>query len=113
MLPLLTWTIVQRIVSLYETRILKRSLHDSSMTGEKKVAEWLRRHPDAMHSQLGVDPSTFMLLLHDLETLGELSPTRWISTRVQLAIFLYMCREGLGVRHAGEAFQRSLETVAK
>jgi len=66
-----------------------------------------------MHSHLGVFPSTFKLVLHDIETLGGLAPTRYISTWVQLAIFLYICKEGLGVRHAGEAFQRSLDTISK
>ena len=31
----------------------------------------------------------------------------------QLAISLYVCREGLGVRHTAETFQRSLATVSK
>ncbi len=60
------------------------------MTGEMKVSEWLRRHPIAMHSQLGVSPTTFRLVLHDREELGDLAPTRYISSRIQLSIFLYM-----------------------
>ena len=83
------------------------------MTGEMKLEEWLRRHPNAMHAHLGVDPSTFILVLCDLENLGGLAATRHISTRVQLAMFLYICKEGVGVRHAGECFQRSLYTVSK
>jgi len=78
-----------------------------------KVCEWLQLHPSALHSHLGVIPSTFNSVLHDLETMGKLAPSRHISTRIQLAISLYICMEGLGLRHAGEAFQRSLDTVSK
>ena len=91
---------------------LKRRIHDSKMTGEMKVAEWLTRHDEAMRSQLGVIPATFRHVLLDLETMGGLAPTRYVSTSVQLAIFLYICREGLGLRHAGECFQRSLNTIS-
>ncbi len=112
-LPLLNSAIGEYVLRLCSSRLLKRRLHDSMMTGEMKVSEWLRRHPSAMHSQLGVSLTTFRLVLHDLEELGGLAPTRYISSWIQLAIFLYMCREGLGVRHAGECFQRGLETVAK
>jgi len=61
----------------------------------------------------GRSPFDLQACLVRSSTLGGLAPTRYISTRVQLAIFLYICKEGLGVRHAGEAFQRSLDTVSK
>ncbi len=60
------------------------------MTGEQKVDEWLRRHSATMHSQLGVFPSTFVLVLQDLENFSHFAPTRYISIQVQLAIFLYI-----------------------
>jgi len=66
-LPLRNSAIVEYVLRLYSSRLLKRRLHDSMMTGEMKVSEWLRRHPSAMHSQLGVSPTTFRLVLHDLE----------------------------------------------
>ena len=106
-------SVLQWALSQYSSRILKVRLNDSAFTGEMKIEEWLRRHPSAMHSHLGVFPDTFLLILHDLETLGKLKATRFISTRVQFGIFLYICREGLGVRHASEAFQRSRDTVSK
>jgi len=43
------------------------------MTGEIKIKQWYQRHPGAMHSHLGVLPSTFKLVLHDLGTLGGLA----------------------------------------
>ena len=76
------------VIDLYSARMLRRRIHDSSMTGEQKVSEWLERHPAAMHSQLGLNPATFSLVLRDLETLGGLRPRRQVSTRVELAIFL-------------------------
>lgn len=106
-------SVIQQVIQVYSTSILKEQLHDSMITGEMKVYDWMRRNPSAMHSHLGVNPITFRLMLRNLETLGQLEPTRFISTRIQLAIFLYMCRDGLGVCHAGEAFQRSNETILK
>jgi len=106
--------IIHRVLTAYTSRLLKLRTHDSRMTGEMQIEEWYQRHPGAMHSHLGVFSSTFKLVLYDLETVGGgLAPTRYISIRGQLAIFLYICKEGLGVRHAGEAFQRSLDTVSK
>ncbi len=62
-LPLLNSAIVEYVLRLYSSRLLKRRLHDSMMTGEMKVSGWLRRYPSAMHSQLGVSPTTFRLVL--------------------------------------------------
>ncbi|KAK0440669.1 uncharacterized protein EV420DRAFT_1249896, partial [Desarmillaria tabescens] len=39
--------------------------------------------------------------------------TRNVFLEEQVAIFLYMCVTGLSVRHVGERFQRSNETIAK
>ena len=106
-------SVFQWVIDPHSSRVLRVRLHDSMFTGEMKIEEWLRRHPGAMHSHLGVFRDTFLLILHDLETLGKLRATRYISTRNQLGIFLYICREGLGLRHASEAFQRSNDTVSK
>ena len=109
----LTVAIAEHVLHLHYTRLFRRPKRDSSMRGEKKVEEWLRRHPAAMHDHLSVSPTTFGLILGDLETLGDLKPTLHTSSRVQLAIFLYTCRDGGSVRHAGECFQKSNETIAR
>jgi hypothetical protein len=41
------------------------------------------------------------------------SSSRFVSLEEQLAIFLYACVTGLTVRHIGERFQRSNETISK
>ena len=90
LLPDITRSVIQHVLQLYSSQILKRRLDDSMMTGEQKVDEWLRRHSATMHSQLGVFPSTFVLVLQDLENFSHFAPTRYISIQVQLAIFLYI-----------------------
>lgn len=78
-----------------------------------RIDEWLTRHEGGMHALLGVDPDSFNFVLGELEAHTDLSDSRWIRMDEKLAIYLYICRSGCGVRHAAEAFQRSLETTAK
>jgi len=66
-LPLVNKIIIHRVLTAYASRLLKHRIHDSRMTSEIKIEEWYQRHPGAMHSHLGVFPSTFKLVLHDLE----------------------------------------------
>ncbi len=46
-LPLLNSAIVEYVLRLYSSRLLKRRLHNAMMTGEMKVFEWLRPHPSS------------------------------------------------------------------
>ncbi|KAJ7050996.1 hypothetical protein C8F01DRAFT_939060, partial [Mycena amicta] len=39
--------------------------------------------------------------------------SRHVSLEEKLAIFLYTCVTGLSVRHVGERFQRSNETISR
>ena len=92
----------------------KLPLHDSPMTGSMVLDRWLS-HPNssAMQAQLGVSPHAFRFLYGQLRELGDLSHSKYISADLKLAVFLYICREALGVRHAAETFQVSLESIAK
>ena len=68
--------VMKGLMVIYSTHIPKQRLHYSMITAESKVYDWLRRDPAAMHSQLGVYPGTFNLILRDLDlgTLGHLVP---------------------------------------
>ena len=66
-----------------------------------------------MHAQLGVSSHAFLLVLSQLVELGDLKPTKFVSAELKLAIFLYICRGALGVRHTAETFQVSFETVSR
>jgi hypothetical protein len=52
------------------------------------------------------------MLLIELRGLGY-SDSKYVSLEEQLAIYLYICRTGLGCCHVGEHFQRSNETITK
>ena len=54
----------------------------------------------------------FSKLVQELHDLGYQN-SRNVSLEEQLGIFLYMCVTGLTVRHVGERFQRSNETISR
>lgn len=82
--------------------------------GLQKVHRWLLHpSPKPMHHQLGISPFVFRLLLIDLQIKSGLVDSRYVMVEEKLAIFLYICRKALTVRHTAEAFQRSPDTVAR
>jgi hypothetical protein len=54
----------------------------------------------------------FLALLAELHLCG-LKDSRHVTLREKVAIFLYTCVMGLSIRHVGEHFQRSNETISK
>lgn len=86
--------------------------HTSVLTGEGWVMELLGGHPKRIRSELGVSRDVFLELIEELRELGH-GDSRYVSLEEQLAIFLYMSVTGLTIRHVGERFQRSNETISK
>lgn len=86
--------------------------HTSILTGEGWVMELLGGHPDRIHCELGVSLEVFSDLISDLRAMGH-SNSKHVSLEEQLAIFLYAAVTGLTVRHLGERFQRSNETISR
>ena len=82
------------------------------MTGEAWVMELLAGHPNRIRCELGVSLEVFLELIHELRQLGH-GNSKYVSLEEQLAIFLYMSVTGLTIRHVGERFQRSNETISK
>ena len=91
---------------------VKEPFHTSALTGESWVLELLTRHPERIRSELGVHLHVFHKLLDALKGIGY-SNSRHITLEEQLAIFLYGCVTSLSVRHLGERFQRSNDTISK
>jgi hypothetical protein len=85
--------------------------HVSALTGKGWVIELICRHPDCIQTELGVSHHVFNALLFELQEAGHVSPN-YVSLEEQLAIFLYACVTGLTIRHLGERFQRSNETIS-
>lgn len=90
----------------------KQDYHTSKLSGAAWVQELLEGHPDRIWTELGVRLHVFIILVHELRLLG-LKDGRYVGVNEQVAIFLYMCVTGLSVRHIGERFQRSNETISK
>ena len=86
--------------------------HTSILTGEGWVLELLSGHPERIRCELGVSQDVFVKLISELHKMGHTS-SKFVSLEEQLAIFLYCCVTGLTIRHVGERFQRSNETISR
>jgi hypothetical protein len=86
--------------------------HTSALTGEAWVMELLSGHPECMRTALGVNLHVFSALISELQAAGHKN-SKYVSLEEQLAIYLYACVTGLTIRHLGERFQRSNETISR
>lgn len=98
-------------VALLEAAHTKQPYHTSALSGEAWVIELILGHPDRIRSALGVSLEAFDALISELQAAGH-TGSRHVSLEEQLAIFLHICVLGLPIRHAGERFQRSNETIS-
>ena len=86
--------------------------HTSALTGAQWVMELMTGHPLRIRTELGVSHAVFRQLLHEMIAMG-CADCRHVTLQEQLAIFLYMYVTGNTIRHTGERFQRSNDTIAK
>jgi len=96
------------LLSLYE----REPYHTSILTGQGWVMELLEGHPERIRCELGVRRHVFVALIEELQSLGY-NRSKYVSLEEQLAIFLYTSVTGLTIRHVGERFQRSNETISR
>ena len=101
-------TILQSIRQYYD----KEPYHTSILRGQDWVEELLNGHPERICTELGVHKHVFIALMHELRAIGYVD-SKFVTLEEQLAIFLYGSVTGLSVRHLGERFQRSNETISK
>ena len=80
------------------------------LTGQMWVLELLAGHPERIHTQLGVHSHVFYAIIDELCALGY-TDSKFVTLEEQLAIFLYCSVTSLTVRHLGERFQRSNDTI--
>lgn len=90
----------------------RQPYHTSALSGSDWVNELVHGHPDRIYSELGIRLHVFTALVEKLHFCG-MHHSRHLRLDEQVAIFLYMAVTGLSVRHTGERFQRSNETIAK
>ena len=105
-------TLVTGAIAFAGPLYAKIAYHTSILTGEGWVLELLNGHPERMHTELGVRVPVFCQLVLELQEIG-LGPSKHVSLEEQVAIFLYASVTGLSIRHLGEHFQRSNETISK
>ena len=111
--------LVIRMVSKLVTDILSSNIprapqpyHTSALSGEAWLVELILGHPDRIRCELGMDVHTFKSVTLDLRRYGH-GASKHVSLEEQLAIFLYICVTGLPIRHVGERFQRSNDTISR
>jgi hypothetical protein len=103
--------ILTALVSVLQSYYHKEPYHTSILTGEGWVLELLAGHPERIRCELGVNHHVFAALIAELRGMGHTN-SKCVSLEEQLAIFLYMSMTGLTIRHTGERFQRSNETIS-
>ena len=105
---------MQLLMDLLSEQIPKspRSYHTSSLSSEGWVVELILGHPDCIRCKLGMDAHTFKEVTLELHSHGHKCSTN-VSLEEQLVIFLYTCVTGLPIRHIGEQFQRSNDTISR
>ena len=112
MIILLINIVTHCTVLLLEARSNPQPHHTSILTAAGWLFELLLGHPDRIRCELGIRKHVFEALVNELRSMGY-GDNRSVCLEEQLGIFLYTCVTGLTMRHVGERFQRSNETVAR
>ena len=104
--------IISATANILQSVYVREPYHTSALSGEAWVLELLCGHPNRIRMELGMSVKVFSSLVQDLRDIGYQN-SRNVSLEEQLAIFLYMSVTGLTIRHVGERFQRSNETISR
>ena len=104
--------IISATANILQSMYVREPYHTSALSGEAWVLELLCGHPNRIHTELGMSVKVFSSLVQDLRDIGYQN-SRNVSLEEQLAIFLYVSVTGLTIRHVGEQFQRSNETISR
>jgi hypothetical protein len=91
----------------------RQPYHTSALLGRAWVQELIEGHPGRIRNELGMHLHVFLTFIYELRTVCGLADSRHVDLEEKAAIFLYMCVTGLSIRHVGERFQRSNDTISK
>ena len=80
------------------------------LTGQMWVLELFAGHPECIYTQLKVHSHVCYAIIDKLCALGY-TDSKFVTLEGQLTIFLYFSVTSLTVRHLGEQFQRSNDTI--
>ena len=112
LIQILLLNIVEVAFNIKPARKDPEPYHTLILSGHQWVLELIAGHPNCIHCELGVQKETFLQLLIELHQAGHCDLRR-VTLEEQLAIFLYTCMTGLTVRHVGEHFQCSSNTISQ
>lgn len=76
------------------------------------MQELMDGHPDRIKTELGMRLHVFKNLVTALRACG-LRTSKLLSSEEQVAIFLYGSVTALSIRHLGERFQHSNDTISR
>lgn len=105
-------TVSYEMLCALDPRRAPEPYHTSALSGAAWVLELLLGHPKRIRTELGVSHHVFSMLIEELQSMGY-TESKYVTLEEQVAIFLYMCVTGNTIRHAGERFQRSNETISR
>ena len=87
--------------------------HTSILTGRAWLQELLdSNNKFRLRDQLGMSRFVFLQLVTELEERAGLGPTRWMTARERVALFLYAIVTNVANRKLQERFQRSGHTIS-
>ena len=99
-------------VTITHGQYYKIPQNTSYQSGAAWLDEVLSGHPDRIMNNLGMSKSSFLQLHMLLIDKTDIQlHTRYVSSKEQLAIFLYAVVTDLSMRKLAERFQHSLSTI--
>ena len=106
--------IMNGVTEVMQSTIQKepKPYHTSILTGQGWIVELITGHPNCICCELGMCANVFLQLVTEICALGHTN-SWFVSLEEQLAIFLYTCVTDLTIRHVGEHFQRSSDTISQ
>lgn len=108
----LAGVIISAVGAVIQPIYQKEPYHTSKLTGQDWVLELLLGHPKRIRCELGIHRHVFTALITGLQDMGHTN-SKHVTLEEQLAIYLYCCVTGLALRHVGERFQRSSDTISR
>ena len=91
----------------------RHRIHNSILTGELKVQEYLNADPIRMFDRIRMTPNVFIVLCTCLKERNLLEDSRGVSVEEQVFIFLSIMAQGQGNRAIKDDFQHSGQTISR
>ena len=91
--------------------MVKEPFQTLALTPKAWIEDLLCGNPRRFRNNMRMQTETFTFILHQLEQKGSLQPSRYVSTKENLAMFFYIVEHAASNRLTQERFQRSILTI--